>query len=394
MTTVTPAGQTGPIERALTALRYPPGRAPALAGLPPPDADAVAVAALVLGLGPLLAWELARQGVTLPARAPALRRGGPAGAAARAAAIAAQLDELLAACAARGITPLVLKGAHLAAAVYPEPGLRPMNDLDLLFRHDDLLAAEQALLALGYACKEKSPELGAGVVKHTKTFRRPGEHGATPSPYLSTDAGRMVEPHVSLEEAWFGLRCDITPGVWERSHLAEWWGGRARVLAPEDLALHLGVHVSFHLIMGHPSLVQLADLRWTAERLGPALDWDALARRAAERRAGAFVYAAVGLAVRLLGAPVPEAACTALRAACPPALRARAESLALAHVLARTQRPPLTTLPQRIARGFADRAETARWAPSLAGKWAVWRTALAVWRTDTGRMLVTGSGEE
>jgi hypothetical protein len=372
----------------LAALRHPPGGAAALAALSPAEADAIAVAAIVLGLGPLLAWELQRQGVTLSGRAQAKLQAARAAALARRHAIALQLDELLAACSAQGFTPLVLKGPHLDAVVYPERGLRPMNDLDLLFRLDELPAAEQILLALGYARKEKPAALGAGVVKHTTSFRRPGPAASTPSPYLSTGADRTVEPHGSLEESWFGLRADVTPGVWERSEPAAWTAAPARVLAPGDLALQLAVHFSFHLIIGHPAMAQLADLRWVAERFGPALDWGALGARAAECRAGAFVYAGFALAQRLLGAPLPDGALAGLRAACPPGLRARCEQLDLEYVLRRTQQPPLSGIPQRIRRGLADRAEAAAWAESPGEKWRVWRTVLAAGRSDTGRLLL------
>lgn len=50
----------------------------------------------------------------------------------------------------RGIPALALKGVALAAPLYGDIALRPMNDLDLLVRREHLQSAAQALISLGY----------------------------------------------------------------------------------------------------------------------------------------------------------------------------------------------------------------------------------------------------
>ena len=49
-----------------------------------------------------------------------------------------ELERILAAFESAQIPVIVLKGAALAQTIYPEPGLRPMGDLDLLIQQDDL----------------------------------------------------------------------------------------------------------------------------------------------------------------------------------------------------------------------------------------------------------------
>src|SRR5262249_42297828 len=49
-----------------------------------------------------------------------------------------------------GIAALRLKGSVLATGYYPERGLRPMNDLDLMVRADDEPQALAMLAGLGY----------------------------------------------------------------------------------------------------------------------------------------------------------------------------------------------------------------------------------------------------
>jgi hypothetical protein len=91
--------------------------------------------------------------------------------------------------------------------------------------------------------------------------------------------------------------------------------------------------------------------------------------------------------VLTLGVPVPADVLQTLAAASPPKVRAVAETLSLADMLRRTQKPPLRTIPQRLRRGLADRAETARWAHSFDEWLRVWWSLVDVRRTDTWRMI-------
>jgi hypothetical protein len=261
-----------------------------------------------------------------------------------------------------------------------------MNDIDLLFEAAELPTAEALLSDLGYGGKHKSAELGAGVTKHTSTFRREGDEAKTPNPYLSASGDRMVEPHLSLEESWFGLKVEMAPGVWQRAQSADLQGHTCLTLSPEDLLLHLCVHFCFHLIMGAPSMVQLTDLLIVTQ--AGTVNWAAFTTRAKEQRAVHYALAALNLAARLLKAAAPTSVMADLSQATSPHLRNYILTLDLEHILKRTQQKPLTTLLQRLQRGISDRAETARWAESWPARWQVWRTLLAVGRTDTGQMLM------
>jgi hypothetical protein len=356
------------------------------------DWDDLVVRAIAFGLAPQLYRQLMAWGIMIPPRPAAKLAVTYQAHQKRNAAIYEQLGEILAACPGYSLEPIALKGAHLAAHWYAEPALRPMNDIDLLFTPAELPRAAEMLLALGYEGKHKSAELGAGVTKHTSTYRRatPAGDGTTPNPYLSTQADRTIEPHTSLEESWFGLKVDITPGVRERALVVAFGEHSGRVLAAEDLLLHLCVHFCFHLIMGAPSLVQLTDLLVVAD--AGTMNWSIFTQRAIANRAAPYALAALTLAHKLMAAPVPAATLTGLRQATPRLLSRHVERLELADVLRRSQQKPLTTIAQRLQRGFSDRAETARWAPDWRGRWQVWRTALNVTRTDTGRLLLNKSG--
>jgi hypothetical protein len=291
------------------------------------------------------------------------------------------------------LQPIALKGVHLAACYYADPALRPMNDIDLLFTPAELPVVEAMLAALGYGASYKSPQMGAGVTKHTSTFHPAhGSAVATSNPYLSTTGDRTIEPHQSLEESWFGLKVDITCGIRERSEAVILAERSCRALCPEDLLLHLCLHFCFHLIQGAPAMVQLTDLLIVAS--SARVDWDVFVARAGDYGVIPFAMAGLSLGKTLLSLPVPEATLASLAEATPPTLRRRIGQMGLPAILRRTQQRPLTdrsfwsAVPQRMLRGFSDRAEAAGWAQDWPGRWQVWRTLLQATESDTGQMIL------
>jgi hypothetical protein len=197
-----------------------------------------------------------------------------------------------------------------------------------------------------------------------------------------------VEPHGSLVESWFGLKVDITPGVCNRAVGIELEGQPAYRLATVDLLIHLAVHAVFHVIMGSAVFIQLYDIRQVITRWPGELDWNRLTELAGKAQAQPFVYAGLAWAKSLYSTPVPNAALSELQRHVSPNLVRYIHQLSAEKLFARTQQPPLTTLPQRLRRGLVDRNEAARWAGSFRGKWRIWRTAVAFHKTDTVSLLV------
>ena len=364
-----------------------------LAALSEEEWENVAVTAIALGLAPLLHWRLTQTNLSPPPLTIAKLAVTRQAHAKRNEAIGLQLAEILASCVQHRLPVIVLKGALLAPTVYAEAALRPMNDIDLLFRPQDLAKAGSLLEGLGYAGKHKSADQGPGVTKHLSTYRRFGNQGATPNPYLSAGGDRMIEPHGSLEESWFGLKVNITPGVWERAVPISLAGQPAYRLATPDLLLHLAVHAAFHVIMGSSVFLQLYDIGRVVETWSDELDWSQLLALTRQAQAQTFVYAGLYWARTLYRAPMPEARLAELEKMCPAHLVTYVQSLGIRGIFKRTQHPPLISLSQRLRRGLLDRREAARWASSLRHKWQVWQTALAFYKTDTANLLRRGLKE-
>jgi hypothetical protein len=375
-----------PIERIVDYIAL--SSSPEMTSSPSPNEwDDLVVMAIALGLAPLLYRRLAQTGVSVPPLALAKLAVTHKAHARRNEEIGQQLAEILAACAAQEVDVLVLKGALLAPVIYEEPALRPMNDIDLLFRPEALAKAAAVLESLGYIGKYKDPDQGPGVTKHVSTYRRSGNEATTPNPYLSAGGDRMVEPHTSLEESWFGLKVDITPGIWDRAVPIELHGQPAYRLSVADMLLHLAVHAAFHVIMGASVFVQLHDIGQLLRVWRADLDWSHFMTLVRTARAQSFVYAALYWANDLYKLSLSNEWLQPLARECPPRLVAYVNALDATGLLQRTQQPPLATLGQRLRRGLLDRQETARWANSLAEKWNVWQTAFAFHKTDTVQLL-------
>lgn len=214
---------------------------------------------------------------------------------------------------------IALKGAHLAALVYEQIGLRPMGDLDLLVRRADLGRAVGELRKLGYA---------GGDCSDLNEWCRRRAH----LPPLRNPPGPRLELHWTLMDPTCGFRIGVG-GLWDRASGARLGGQPTRVLAAEDLLLHLCVHTAGHepdpFYLG---LRPIYDLHATVVRHGPELDWAGFATRAREWRADQCAYLGLGLARSLLETPIPEAVLEALR---PRGFETRWADLAREQVLAR-----------------------------------------------------------
>jgi hypothetical protein len=194
----------------------------------------------------------------------------------------------------------VLKGADLVERVYPDVSLRPMADVDLLVRPGDLRRASALLASKGYLpATQPHGDAHQGAIDdnlHVEPVQKPG--------------GPIVELHYAI-----GIPARVggvdMEGVWARMERLRIGGAEALVLSPEDLLLHLCIHVALHHGFD-AKLVQFVDLPVVVDALGDRLDWALLDRRAREwgvHRAVALTFALAG---RLLGPFAPPGKAPAL----------------------------------------------------------------------------------
>lgn len=101
-------------------------------------------------IAPLLYWHLREHDIHYPSEVRRTLGATLIRERAIAAAQTATLTEIIAALRAASIPSVVLKGGALAHLLYPEPGLRPKEDLDILVPPDAGEAARAVLCELGF----------------------------------------------------------------------------------------------------------------------------------------------------------------------------------------------------------------------------------------------------
>jgi hypothetical protein len=210
-----------------------------------------------------------------------------------------QLAEILRRLAAEGIPAILLKGLHLARWTYPELGLRPMADIDLLLRPEQLPQAAEALRGMGYDHPRR--------FSFSRELRR-HQH----IPPLCQPGKAPVELHWHIASPHSPLNVDLD-GLWERAQAVEVDGAPALTLSTEDLLLHLSLHLLQDEFIG--GLKRLYDIAALSVAHGERLDWAQAQRRALAWGCHKSLFLTLHLAHALFDAPVPPGVLQQLRPA-------------------------------------------------------------------------------
>lgn len=203
------------------------------------------------------------------------------------------LEALIRAFNEQDIPIMLLKGVHLALAVYTSPGLRPMLDMDILIDGRQMQQANRIMTSLGYIRDEHH----AHPLEDGNQFH-----------YIERATGNVLEIHWALIPPEYPFRIN-NQALWLASQPFPLGRSIARVLCPEDLLIHLSLHAAIHrLNMG---LRALCDIREVLVHLH--VDWNRLRERANNMALGRAVRLPLSLAAALLDAPVPEEALSWIR---------------------------------------------------------------------------------
>jgi hypothetical protein len=197
------------------------------------------------------------------------------------------------------VATIVLKGPALARTIYPQPALRISGDLDVLVHQEDWLAAHEALTTHGgYTCLQPLSAPPPKVADQKAYYH---------TQYLSTDGAHVVEVHYDLW--WYGLRPALGEQYWRRSLPLQIGGVPTRMVSPEDMLLHLCIHLHHH---GYNRLIWFTDLALLL-RAYPSLDWGYLVRAAHTEGLAIFVHYSLRYLAALLGVVAPDWVLKALR---------------------------------------------------------------------------------
>jgi hypothetical protein len=268
-----------------TALRPPAGDG---------GTEAAGVAAYTSGLGPLLGRWIEEGRLRAPEALADLLALHLEHGRRRARAHADTLDEAVGLLGRAGLPATVLKGAHTRAVYFPEPGVRPSADVDLLLPPGTVEEGGRALAAAGWLP-------GPGQRRPAKRdWIPPGAPAQPRSLYLAHAADACaVELHDSLRRDFFGVRTLGPPASTPRERRPEVHHA-ATVLPPAELAAYLALHASEEV--HHLQMLRLVELALVvrAERATGRLERGALARALRQAGGARFALPALDLTEKLV----------------------------------------------------------------------------------------------
>lgn len=192
-----------------------------------------------------------------------------------------------------GVPLVVLKGAALSAILYPEPGLRPFGDIDLLIHRADLGAAQSIMVDCGYKM------IGERHDKFSEKFLKSLNYSALGPPSPAVD----LHWHL-FAPAYYRRR--ITMEYFWRNPLRYVLAGRdAQALAPIQQLVHLSAHAGLHHL--RVPLVWLYDMTRWIQRFQPEIIWDEFVWAAQRLELASAIARTLSSAVEWWNAPVPRA---------------------------------------------------------------------------------------
>ncbi len=162
---------------------------------------------------------------------------------------------------AADIHPLVLKGLGLAYSLYPDPALRPISDLDLLFQRDEIRPALEALRAAGFS----TPPL-------------PLDDEPAPKELMVDSPPRDgLRVHVELHHYDPRQRDDEFAGFTSPPQAIRVEDGTVLIPAPMDNLDYLTRHFTRHLFEARTDkplqLKWIADILSLVEQHAESIDW-------------------------------------------------------------------------------------------------------------------------
>src|SRR5574337_1029339 len=212
------------------------------------------------------------------------------GAAARNALLAHELGSILRACAASGVACAPLRGLALAELLYGDITARPMGDIDLLVRKENLQEVTAILKGLEFG--ELDHRFGfAQTFSYTLEF------------FKDQRGGVIVEPHWSIAYPPFVDRVEMD-AVWKRCVWGRVVGVDTWLLGRADLLLHLCLH-AIHQGKSAPLLWFYEIDRLLRHEL-TALDWRQVVFIARETGLELFLTEVLGKVKDLFGSPIPD----------------------------------------------------------------------------------------
>lgn len=199
-----------------------------------------------------------------------------------------------------GIPAVALKGACFALTIYPDLGLRPMVDLDLLVPASKLSEAMGIARSTGY--REARPEAAPGLdglLEHAICLKKVAIPFSTLELHSTLVAEGSFTHAVPVD--WFWSQTEPIIGLSSTRAIP-----RLLMLTPTAQVLYACAHAMLQHGGRNTSLRWLYDLDRLICVYAKRIDWDLLLAQAQVFEWSSAAFAALSQVVRLFDTPVPQ----------------------------------------------------------------------------------------
>lgn len=199
-----------------------------------------------------------------------------------------ELNTILKLFSSEGIEAMPLKGPLLTAELYGNLELRPMTDLDMLVRTQDVLKAKRLFLARGYLPeKDLSTRQEKEYLTHECAFH-----------FYQAKRKLNLDLHWRIVR-WQAFKSDF---LWSHAVTARSGEIQSLWLAPEELFLYLCIHLYKHHWY---QLKWILDIALVLVR-HPNMNWDRVKELACGTGNRRTILRVLCIVDRILGVPVPQ----------------------------------------------------------------------------------------
>ncbi len=198
---------------------------------------------------------------------------------------------IIAAFSEKNIEVIALKGMYLSELIYQNIGLRPMSDIDLLVKKTDAETCRDILLKLGHTDQEVTP---SELIKETEKHFAP----------LVKD-NISVEIHHKLHNEQYGYTIN-TDDFWKNANPVFLHGVSSLALSPNDLLIHLCIHLDSHNAISNIQLRHISDIVNILEFFKDKLDWQKFENSCVQNNCSQNVFGNLLLIKKYYNAQIPE----------------------------------------------------------------------------------------
>jgi hypothetical protein len=156
-----------------------------------------------------------------------------------------------------GIEVMPLKGALLTTCFYNPPYIRPMADIDLLIKPEDLKGFRSILDSIGY-----QPIKSESYYSNHYKFVKPDNVNIADPDTEHSDNPIPIEVHIELRRSYLGKsgEVDLTDLIWRDSSNVNIYNQKAAAPTENALLIYLATHATRHFLTQSGRILHWLDL--------------------------------------------------------------------------------------------------------------------------------------